>query len=101
MGGGDGEGGGGAAAGIARGEVQRYGKVKVKGNGRECPFHTSSDGANSRFLTGLGARFGMTRVWDGACLLFAVGVSPGLKPGSIPWALGGAEAPLFHGRAGG
>ena len=58
MGGGDGEGRGWAAAGIARGAAES--NSKVKGNGQECPFHTSSDGANSRFLTGLGARFGMT-----------------------------------------
>jgi hypothetical protein len=41
--------------------------IKVKGNGQECPFHTSG-GANSRFLTGLGARFGMTSLgwWLGS-----------------------------------
>ncbi len=32
-------------------------KNKVKGSGQECPLHTS----RSRFLTGLGARFGMTK----------------------------------------
>ena len=33
-------------------------KNKVKGSGQECPVHTS----RSRFLTGLGARFGMTKI---------------------------------------
>jgi len=99
LGGGDGEGRGWAAAGIARGAAES--NSKVKGNGQECPFHTSSDGANSRFLTGLGARFGMTKIWDGLAYFLRSAFPPGLKPGSIPWALGGAEAPLFHGRAGG
>jgi len=39
---------------------------KVKGNGQECPFHTSfvsfgvcGSGRDGRFLTGLSVRFGM------------------------------------------
>jgi len=36
-------------------------KVKVKSSGQECPLHTGK--ANSRFLTGLSARFGMTLFW--------------------------------------
>jgi hypothetical protein len=35
-------------------------KIKVKGSGQECPLHTGN--VNSRFLTGLGARFGMTKI---------------------------------------
>jgi hypothetical protein len=47
-------------------------KIKVKGNGQECPFYTCSCPSpfvallgDSRFLTGLGARFGMTMSYGG------------------------------------
>jgi hypothetical protein len=38
-------------------------KIKVKGGGQECPLFASP--SDSRFLIGLGARFGMTGFWDG------------------------------------
>src|ERR1700733_6860360 len=53
-------------------------KIKVKGNGPECPFHPSRSG-DSRFLTELGARFGMTGIGAGfACSvpLAAFGLPP-------------------------
>jgi len=60
-------------------------KVKVKGNGPECPFHPSRSG-DSRFLTGLGAWFGMTGIGAGfACSVPLAAF--GLKPGSF--SLGG------------
>src|SRR5271163_2308609 len=70
-------------------------------------------GINSRFLTGLGARFGMTRIWDGvawSASLAASWAEARFHPGTFfaalealrhPEALRGAEAPLFHGGVGG
>jgi hypothetical protein len=49
----------------------------MKGDGQECPPTLASAlSRTSRFLTGLGARFGMTSLSEG-------GIPQGLKPGSF------------------
>src|SRR5580700_11547781 len=48
-------------ANSTRAMIKLRGKIKIKGDGQECPSHTGAVLARqSRFLTGLGARFGMT-----------------------------------------
>lgn len=49
--------------------THRHAGIKVKGGGQECSSRTGGGPVgeiNSRFLTGLGARFGMTNPWLGA-----------------------------------
>jgi hypothetical protein len=47
-------------------------KNKVKSDGQECPFHTAIAACwDSRFLTGLSARFGMTSFFS--AILLAAG----------------------------